>query len=115
VPESWTALSGRGAADLFGGHRAENNLPRLQRADQPRIPDGVIIEIGAHRHHHERGPCEIADRGDELASLSLVWALCEDRFQLVHDDRRARRGDKLSEVVQRLSARLEDLRGLQAR
>jgi hypothetical protein len=79
------------AAHLLRRHRAEHDVPGLQRGRQPGIAQGMLVEVGPQRHDDQRGLGQLADFGHEPGPLALILALGEHRLELVHDhDRPAR-------------------------
>ena len=74
------------AAHLLRGHRAEHDVPVLQRGGQPGITQGMGVEVGAQRQDHQGVLGQLADFGHELPPLALVLAFGEHRLELVHDD-----------------------------
>ena len=74
-------------AHLLGVHRAEQDVPLLQRAQQPGVAHRLAVEVGAQREHDEGFLRQGAQRRDQRAPSGLVWAQREDGLELVHDDR----------------------------
>ncbi len=76
------------AAHLLRRHRAEHDVPGLQRGRQLRIAQGMLIEVGAQRQDDQGGLGQLAYFRHELGPLALILALGEHCLELVHDDGR---------------------------
>ena len=62
------------AAHLLRRHRAEHDVPGLQRGGQPGIAQGMGIEVGAQRQDDQGGLSQLAYFGHELGPLALILA-----------------------------------------